>query len=46
MRTSTSKVGESAHKITKLITFTKWGLRVSASMVDYEKVKVHNGGND
>jgi hypothetical protein len=45
MRTFASKVGESAHKITKLIILTKRGLRVFTSMVGYEKVKVHGGGS-
>jgi hypothetical protein len=45
MKTFVSKVGENTHKIIKLIIFTKWGLRVSMSMVGYEKAKVHGGGN-
>jgi hypothetical protein len=42
MKTSTCKMGENAHKITKLIILTQG---FCASMVGYEKTKVHNGGS-
>jgi hypothetical protein len=37
IRTSTSKVGENAHKITKSITLTKRGLKVFANVISCKK---------
>ncbi len=45
MRTSYLKWGERP-QITKLITFTKRGLRVFVNVVGYEKAKVHGGGSN
>jgi hypothetical protein len=45
MRTFASKVGENAHKITKLIILIKRGLKVFTNMVGCEKARAHGGGS-